>query len=95
MAGEMDDRQLKTFVTAAREPNFTRAAAELGCAQSAVSAEIKALEQELGVALFDRLGRREDTDQSVTRLPLSHITSVGVHLYQKPGVFAGRFVTTS
>jgi DNA-binding transcriptional LysR family regulator len=38
--------------------SFTRAAGALGYAQSSVTAQIQALETELGVSLFDRLGRR-------------------------------------
>jgi LysR family glycine cleavage system transcriptional activator len=46
------------FAVAARHLNFTTAAAELHRTQSAVSHRIKALEAELGVALFTRLTRR-------------------------------------
>lgn len=42
----------------ARSLSFTRAAAELGYVQSSVTAHVKALEGDLGVPLFDRLGRR-------------------------------------
>jgi DNA-binding transcriptional LysR family regulator len=38
--------------------SFTRAASELGYVQSAVTAHVKTLEDELGTRLFDRLGRR-------------------------------------
>ncbi len=38
--------------------SFNRAAQALACTQSTVSAQIKALEHDLGVPLFDRLGRR-------------------------------------
>jgi DNA-binding transcriptional LysR family regulator len=51
-------RQVETFRAVAEELSFSRAAAKLGYVQSSVSARVAALEQELGVPLFDRLGRR-------------------------------------
>ncbi len=48
---------LKGFEAAARHLSFTRAAAELCVTQSAVSRQIKALEDQLGVALFQRRNR--------------------------------------
>jgi DNA-binding transcriptional LysR family regulator len=50
----LDLRKLQTFQVAAATSNFTRAAAELGCCQSSVTVHIKALEDELGVPLFER-----------------------------------------
>jgi DNA-binding transcriptional LysR family regulator len=51
-------RQVRTFRVVAEELSFSRAAARLGYVQSSVSAQVAALERELGVRLFDRLGRR-------------------------------------
>jgi len=53
----MELRQLKTFQTVAKLLNFNRAAEILNYSQSAVSAQIKLLEEDLGVPLFDRLGK--------------------------------------
>jgi DNA-binding transcriptional LysR family regulator len=54
----MDLRQLATFRMVATTLSFTRAAAALNYVQSSVTAQIQALEEELGVPLFDRLGKR-------------------------------------
>jgi DNA-binding transcriptional LysR family regulator len=54
----MELRQVETFRAVAEELSFSRAAAKLGYVQSSVSAQVSALEQQLGVPLFDRLGRR-------------------------------------
>jgi DNA-binding transcriptional LysR family regulator len=54
----MELRQLATFRTVAEMGNFTRAAEHLGYVQSNVTAHVQALERELGVVLFDRLGRQ-------------------------------------
>lgn len=54
----MELRQLITFRTIAHTLSFSRAAASLNYAQSTVSAQIQSLEEELGVALFDRLGKQ-------------------------------------
>jgi len=51
-------RQLAYFEAVARFGGFTRAAQQLHVAQSAVSAQVRALEGELGVALFARTTRR-------------------------------------
>lgn len=53
----MELYQLRTLVTVAEEGNFTRAGKRVHATQPAVSAHIKALEEELGVQLFHRTPR--------------------------------------
>src|ERR1700754_5197040 len=48
---------VRVFEAAARHGNFTRAAAELGMTQAAVSYQIKLLEERLATPLFTRSGR--------------------------------------
>ncbi len=54
----IDSRQLLAFVTVARRSSFTQAAKELFLTQSAISHAMKALEDELGCRLLDRVGKR-------------------------------------
>ena len=54
----MNLRHLRTFVTVADAGSFARAIAKLNLSQSAASRQIIALEAELGIPLFDRIGRR-------------------------------------
>jgi DNA-binding transcriptional LysR family regulator len=51
-------RQLRTFAAVAERHSFTRAADDLHIAQQAVSQQIRALEQSLGVTLLERSSRR-------------------------------------
>ncbi len=65
----LDLRQLRAFSTVVRQGSFTRAAATLNYAQSSVTAQVQALEQQLGVPLLDRLpGRIELTAAGETML---------------------------
>ncbi|MFK0377970.1 LysR family transcriptional regulator [Pandoraea sp. NPDC090278] len=71
-------RYLKTFVTAAETASFSAAGARLGLTQSAVSAQIQRLEDDLGVQLFERTGRAVSLSDDGRRL-----------LSQAQGVIAG------
>jgi LysR family cyn operon transcriptional activator len=53
----MEFRQLQYFVKAAETMNFTEAAAAVFITQSTLSQQIKQLEEELGMLLFDRIGK--------------------------------------
>src|SRR5436305_10504034 len=64
----MELRQLKTFQTVAATLSFTRSAELLDYAQSSVTAQIRSLEDELGVQLFDRLGRHIALTEAGIRL---------------------------
>ncbi len=52
----MDLKSLNTFIQAAELGSFTRAAERLGYSQPTISFQIKQLEGELGVQLFERIG---------------------------------------
>ena len=68
----MEVRQLQIFRTLAEELNFTRTAEKVHTVQSNVTAQIKALEEELGTPLFDRFGRRVTlTDAGRNFLPFA------------------------
>lgn len=68
----MEVGQLQIFRTLAEELNFTRTAEKVHTVQSNVTAQVKALEGELGVRLFDRLGRRVTlTDAGRNFLPFA------------------------
>lgn len=54
----MEIRQLRAFQMVANLLSFNKAADRLHYAQSSISAQIQSLEEELGVQLFDRLGRK-------------------------------------
>ena len=66
-------RQLQYFQTVVRTGSFTEAAEECFISQSAISQQIKALENDLGVKLLIRENRS------------FHLTEAGEYLYQKSG----------
>ncbi|MHA2855937.1 DNA-binding transcriptional regulator, LysR family [Paenibacillus sp. cl141a] len=71
----MELRQLITFRTVASTLNFSRAAEVLSYVPSNVTMQMKALEDELGVRLFDRLGKQLVLTTAGKRF-LTHVQSV-------------------
>jgi DNA-binding transcriptional LysR family regulator len=61
--------QLATFQVVAKHCSYVRAAEELHFSQPAVSAQIRQLEESMGVKLFDKIGRK------------THLTQAGEALY--------------
>ena len=54
----MELKNLRTFQAVVDQGSYQRAAERLGYAQSTITVQIQQLEEELGVPLFERLGRR-------------------------------------
>lgn len=54
----LDSRQLRAFLMLAHKGSFTSAAKELNLTQSAISHAVKALEEDVGCRLLDRMGKR-------------------------------------
>jgi len=75
----LESRQLRYFATVARERNFTRAAEKLNIAQPPLSRQIQQLENEFGVALFDR-GSRPLALTDAGRLLFEQATQVLDHM---------------
>jgi DNA-binding transcriptional LysR family regulator len=85
----MEVRQLQTFRILAAELNFTRTAEQVHTVQSNVTAQIKALEEELGTPLFDRLGRRVTLTEAGRRfLPFAEQALIAMEQGQR-AVLAG------
>lgn len=65
----MDFRQLRYALSVSKERSFTKAAKRLNISQSAVSEQVKLLEEEIGFELFNRTSRGiEPTDRGRTFL---------------------------
>jgi molybdate transport repressor ModE-like protein len=75
----MEIHQLRTFVAVAREGSITRASERLGLSQPAVSAHIKAIEDTLGVALFERTPRGMALTADGQRLLAKAEHTLGAH----------------
>ena len=54
----MDLKRLRTFVTVAEQGTVSNAAVRLRITQPALSRQLQELQQELGLRLFERVGRR-------------------------------------
>lgn len=82
---------LRSFEAAGRHLSFTKAAQELAVTQAAVSQQVKALEQQLGVNLFKRLPRQlvltmaGETLLPVVSKSLDQISSAVTAIRDNPG----------
>lgn len=72
---------LLAFEAAARHGSFTLAARELHVTQSAISHQVRTLEDELGLRLFDRLGRTLQPTKAGRRL--AKAASEGLQLIRR------------
>ena len=91
----MDLHKLRTFRTVAALLNFNRAAELLHLAQSTVSAQIRNLEEEIGVPLFERNGKRVAlTEAGASMLDYAHkliaIEEEAIHAASGRGAPSGR-----
>ena len=80
----MNTIQLECFLSVAEHLNFSRASEELKITQPAVSHQIRALEDEMGVKLFSRTSKSVTlTEEGIMFLPDEHFISfeVGCHNY--------------
>ena len=71
MTDRIDLNSLSSFIVVARERSFTRAAAQLGVTQSALSHSMRVLEERLGVRLLARTTRGASPTEAGERLLLS------------------------
>ena len=71
----MDLKNLRTFQTVVQEGGFNKAAEKLNYTQSTITFQINQLEQELGLRLFEKIGRRMVFPQAGQQL-LPHAAEV-------------------
>jgi DNA-binding transcriptional LysR family regulator len=75
MSAPLDSRQVRAFCALARTGSFTQAARELHLTQSGVSHSMKALENDIGCRLLDRLGKKVVLTQAGEQF-LSHAKKI-------------------
>ena len=80
MSLPLDSKQLRAFATLARVGSFTLAAKELNLTQSAISHSIRALEQDVGCLLLDRMGKKVMLTQAGEQL-LHHAGKILVEMF--------------
>src|ERR1700757_4942027 len=68
MMARIDLNNLAAFIVVARERSFTRAAAQIGVTQSALSHTIRGLEEKLGIRLLTRTTRGVSPTEAGDRL---------------------------
>ncbi len=92
----MELRHLRYFEAVARHCHVTRAAAELHIAQPALSKQISQLEAELGIQLFDRVGRNVRlTEAGEALLPharavIAQVFAARAEMDERVGLHKGR-----
>lgn len=92
----MELRHLRYFEAVARLSHVTRAAAELHIAQPALSKQISQLEEELGIQLFDRVGRNVRlTEAGEALLPharavMAQVLAARAEMDERIGLHKGR-----
>jgi DNA-binding transcriptional LysR family regulator len=81
-------RQLRIFEAAARHLHFGRAAAELHLSQPAVSIQLKQLETEVELPLFEQMGRRMNLTRAGVELA-AHARAILTRLREADAAMAG------
>lgn len=81
---------LVVFEAAARQASFTRAAAELGITQAAVSRQVQALESSLGFPLFRRMHRAIELTEPGRALAASMSEALGIVAQTVRTITSGR-----
>lgn len=92
----MELYQLKAFIAIARTGNLTRASTILKTSQPAVSAQLRALEDELGVTLFSRTSRGMELTEPglLLRAKAEEVNTHVSELLALAGALAGKVVGT-